>query len=238
MLLASRDLLSLQASAAGRLLDFADVRHEVITRESRLARIRVGQDSRTHRQRTAAAPVIRLPAGTPSRVPGAKAAAILVFSLSAVAGMAAARRIPAPVKGVLLMILLIACISAGYSAWWSPLPPLEVTNLLVDWRTSSLVPMVAISLLYAYDLYPLPGNFVLKTGWLGAALAMTAVFSTVRLAVVAAGYARYGAGSFLALHQLAGSFLDLIPGLALLAPAHATVSLSSRFGLRLPGRPR
>ncbi|HVE92162.1 MAG TPA: hypothetical protein VNE62_07665 [Actinomycetota bacterium] len=228
--------MALQARQAGTLLRLADVGHDVITRDSQLARIQVGKDTRSGRQRRASSPLLRVKVPRPARVPGETAAALGVFTLAAAAAMARSRQLPAPLKGTVLAVLGIAFVSAAYSAWWSPLPPLDVAHVMVDWRTSALVPMVALSLLYAYDLYPLPGNFALKTAWLALALGVTAVFSTVRLALLAAGYARYGAVSLLALHQVAGTFWDLLPGLALLSAAHASVAWSGRFSILGRGR--
>jgi hypothetical protein len=233
VLLAARDLWSIQADAVGGILRFAGVTHEVVTDPDRLAQIRLGDLTRDGEARAAHAPIVGVPAPDADRPTTSQTVALLAFAAAACAAMAFSRRLPGPAKGFVFVVLVVMCGTAAYAAWWSPLPPLDVRALVVDWRTSALAPICGLALLFAYDLYPLPGSFVVKTFWVLAAMASTAVFSTVRLALVAAGYAEFGASSFLALHHVAGTFWDLAPGIAVLAAGHASLALSLRAGRRI-----
>lgn len=226
VLLASRDLWNIEARAVGRLLGASGVRHEVITSETRLARVRVGAFTRSGHARAANAPVVRVAPPRRSRPTPLQAGAGIVALVATVAALARSKRFPTPLKGFALVAGLVAVGSLAYGAWWSSVPPLDVRAVLVDWRTSALAPIVGVALLFAYDVYPLPGSFVVKTVWLAAAITCTAVFSTVRLSAVVAGYAAFGPPAFLALHQAAGIFWDLAPGIGVLALAHAGLSVT------------
>lgn len=235
VLLASRDLWTVEARAIGRLLDAAGVSNEVVTSPTRLARTEIGELSRSGEVRRAHAPLVTIdPPVSQDRPTGEQAAAAGAALVATIAALAIARRVAAPIKGAVLIAGLVAVGTLAYGAWWSDLAPLDLRHVLVDWRTSALVPMLAISLLFAYDIYPLPGSFLIKSVWLTIAVGAVAVFSTVRMAFVAAAYAEFGPPAFLPLHQAAGMFWDLAPGIAVLAFAQAGLSFvpATRLGLR------
>ncbi len=227
VLLASRDLWNVQARAVGELLDTVGVPNEVVTDMDRLERMRIGAQTRDGTVTAPDAPVVRVRTPEARRPDSAPAALALLAAAAVVVVLLRARRIPVPLKGLVFVVIVVGGLTLAIAAWWDPLPPMDVRFLLVDWRTSVLIPVCIVALLFAYDIYPLPGSFVLKTVWAGLALGVMAAFSTVRLALVAAGYATYGPVAFLPLHQAAGPFWDVLPGIAALAFAHASVAVSA-----------
>lgn len=227
VLLASRDLWNMQARAVGGLLSNAGVAHRVVESEAGLARTPVGRFTRSGEQRRANAPAIVIPSPRPGAAPPGAIAATLVVLAGVLAGLALLRDVPSVLKGAILAAGLTALLALAYSAWISPVAPLDVRTVLVDWRTSALVPIVGVALLFAYDLYPLPGSFVVKTVWLGAALAATGLFSTLRLAFVVASYGQFGPPAFLPVFLVAGTFWDLAAGIGVLALAHAGLSIAT-----------
>jgi len=233
VLLASRDLMNLQARAVSGLLKQAGIQHEVIDSDEELSRTETGGFSRGGDVRTAAAPVVRVRTPEPRPGSAAQAVAVVAAALAVCAALTKARRVPAPVKGAVAAVVVVWSISAVYAAWFGPLPPLDTRSVPIDWRQVPLVPMVVVSFLFWYDLYPLPGSFMLKTAWVGVALAAMAAFSMVRLATVLAAYATFGPGVFLVAHQVGGTFWDLVPGVAVLALAHPSIEWTSRIGPRL-----
>lgn len=234
-LLAAVDLWAVQARAAGSLLDVVGVGHEVVVpAEEAVDPPDLGAGSRGGRAAEAHGPFIRLDPPEPRR--GEPAAAVVGLVVGALLVAAAIwAPVPTAVKGLVLAFVLVAASTLSALTWWSPRAPLDVTTVIVDWRTSAVGPMIAVAFAFALELYPLPGNIVVKTVWAWLGVVGTAAFSILRLAVVAAAFDAFGHAAFLPLFYVAGVFWDVVPGLGVLAMANAALGTASprlRIGRR------
>lgn len=196
--------------------------HRVVASADDPERFELGADSRDGRVREAHSPLVVLDPQGPVEGSPVAAGALLAAVMATLAALTQARRVPTPVKGLVAAAGVVAAATAAYAAWWSPLPPLDVAFLPIDWRTSALIPAAVGVLVLAYDLLPVGGSIVLKAGWTILTPLLVFGFSCLRLAVVASAYDTFGPVAFLPAFALAGTFLDLLPVLGILAVAHAT----------------
>ena len=232
ILLSASDLWAVQARAVGSVLDVVGVRNEVVVpAEIDGSPPLIGSGSRDRHQAEAHGPFLLLDLPAPTAPRPAAAAASLALLVAAVA-VSVRTPISTVIKGGVVAVGVIVAATICYAAWWSPRAPLDVATLVVDWRTSALGPAIAVAFVFAAELYPVAGGFVLKSVWLWLALVATGLFSVLRLAFVAAGYDAFGHVAFLPLFHLGGVFWDILPGVAVLVLAHAALATSSPLGAR------
>jgi hypothetical protein len=221
-LLASRDLWNLEARAIGRLLTFAGVEHRVVTSPDDLSDIRIGFDSRAEHLSAPDGPaVIFQPKETRRARPSEAVAAIV--ALAALIAVMRSRDLPLPARGGALLAALITALTVAYGTWWSKFAPISSGANLVDWRTSAVAPCLVVAFVCALDIAVLPFGALLSPAWTVLAIAATAVFSVVRYATQIAGLNAFGPAGFLAMHQIAGPFLDLVPGFTVIGLAYAVL---------------
>jgi hypothetical protein len=145
-----------------------------------------------------------------TEVPRGVAALTTAAVVAATVGILRWKRVPLPFRVLWLAAAIIGVVSVLYSAASSVGPPHPVDRLVVDFQSSGLLIMVVASLLFAFEVFPIPGPLAVKAGWLVALFAFATLWSVVRMSVALATAARFGSWPFLFLHYIGGIYVDFL----------------------------
>lgn len=137
------------------------------------------------------------------------------------------RRVPVPAKVLWLLFAAIGSATLWYTGFVSGIPPHPVRTLSIGFQRGGLLTMVVAALLFAFEVFPVPGRFRTKAGWLLGLCAFAIAWSIVRMAVVLATAYHIGPWTFLYLHYLAGPVVDFLTIVAFYS--FATYGLSKRL---------
>lgn len=161
--------------------------------------------------------------------PIAESAALAGIGAFVVASIVAVRwgRVPVPATVLWLLFAAIGSATLWYTGFVSPVPPNPVRTLSIGFQRGGLLTVVVAALLFAFEVFPVPGRFRTKAGWLMTLCVFAIAWSIVRMAVVLATAYHIGPWTFLYLHYLAGPVVDFLTIVAFYS--FATYALSKRL---------
>lgn len=136
-------------------------------------------------------------------------AGIAAFALASIVAIRW-RRVPVPAKVLWLLFAAIGVATLWYTGFVSGAPPHPVRTMTIGFQRGGLLTVVVASLLFAFEVFPVPGRFRTKAGWLIGLCLFSIAWSVVRMAVVLATTHHVGAWTFLYLHYLAGPVVDFL----------------------------
>jgi hypothetical protein len=195
----ARPFWRLEAAGIDGLLRFAGTQHQIqpAPPASHLGGLRSG------------GPRIGVPVDR-TEIPRGVAAIVTVALAAATIGVLRWKKVPLPFRVLWLAAAIIGVVSVLYSAASATGPPHPVDRLVVDFQSSGLLIMVVASLLFAFEVFPIPGPVLVKAGWLIGLFAFAALWSVVRMSVSLASAARFGSWPFLFLHYIGGIYVDFL----------------------------
>lgn len=170
-------------------------------------------------------------AAATGRIPAAAAAAgIVVFAALTVVAIRW-RRLAPPAKVLWLLFAAIGVATLAYTGFVSGTPPRPVNSLTIGFQRGGLLTVVLATLLFAFEVFPVPGSLRRKVAWLGALCLFSLAWSVVRMALVLATVHHVGSWTFLYLQYLAGPAVDFLSVVAFYSLV--THGLSRRLQERL-----
>ncbi|HVL88754.1 MAG TPA: hypothetical protein VM841_00820 [Actinomycetota bacterium] len=165
--------------------------------------------------------------GTGSPIPaGAALGGIAAFVAASIVAIRW-RRVPVPAKVLWLLFAAIGSATLWYTGFVSGSPPQPVRSLSIGFQRGGLLTVVVAALLFAFEIFPVPGRLRTKAGWLLGLCLFAVAWSVVRMAVVLATAHHIGPWTFLYLHYLAGPVVDFLTIVAFYS--FATYGLSKRL---------
>lgn len=199
---------------------------QTLLRMSGTPHIVTGESSALVGGAVAGGPRFTVPGAAAPIPEGAALAGIGAFALASVFAIRS-RRVPVPAKVLWLLFAAIGCATLWYTGFVSGLPPHPVRTLSISFQRGGLLTMVVAALLFAFEVFPVPGRFRTKAGWLMGLCLFAVAWSMVRMAVVLATAHHVGPWTFLYLHYLAGPVVDFLTIVAFYS--FATYGLSKRL---------
>lgn len=160
--------------------------------------------------------------------PAAALAGIGAFVLASVVAVRW-RRVAVPAKVIWLLFAAVGAATLWYTGFVSGTPPHPVRTLSIGFQRGGLMTIVAASVLFAFEVFPVPGRFRTKAGWLVALCVFAIAWSVVRMAIVLATAHHIGPWTFLYLHYLAGPVVDFLTIVAFYS--FATYGLAKRLSV-------
>ncbi|HEX9695789.1 MAG TPA: hypothetical protein VGB64_05690 [Actinomycetota bacterium] len=137
------------------------------------------------------------------------------------------RRVPVPAKVLWLLFAAIGASTLWHTGFVSGVPPHPVRTMSIGFQRGGLLTVVVAALLFAFEVFPVPGRFRTKAGWLLGLCVFAVAWSVVRMAVVLATAYHIGPWTFLYLHYLAGPVVDFLTIVTFYS--FATYGLSKRL---------
>lgn len=146
----------------------------------------------------------------PSPVPPAAAGAGIAAFAVATAATLRSRRVPVPVKVIWLLFAAVGTATLVWTGFVSGTPPRPPNTLGLGFQRSGLLAVVVGSVLFAFEVFPLPGPLRVKAGWLAVLACCALGWSVVRMAFVLATVHHVGSWTFLYLQYVAGPVVDFL----------------------------
>ncbi|MHB8511288.1 MAG: hypothetical protein ACYDCC_03820 [Actinomycetota bacterium] len=161
---------------------------------------------------------------TPAPAAVAGMIAFIVLTIAAIRW----KRIPVPAKVLFVLFATLGVASLWYTAFVSGTPPQPVNSLTIGFQKGGLLAVMVAVVLFAFEVFPVPGRLRYKLGWLGALIAFSFVWSVVRMAFVLATAHHIGSWTFLYLQYVAGPIVDFLSVVAMYSLV--THGLAKRLG--------
>jgi exosortase/archaeosortase family protein len=120
------------------------------------------------------------------------------------------RRIPSPVKTVVLVVSMVTILTLLWQTLISPFPPYTLHWVTIDWSCSGIISLSLITLIFSPFLFTIKGPLWVKIFWLFLTIGFSVVMNILRISVVTATLYYFGGSVFLLLHYLVGAFIDFI----------------------------
>ncbi|GAC1415156.1 MAG: hypothetical protein NVSMB57_10660 [Actinomycetota bacterium] len=120
------------------------------------------------------------------------------------------RKIPVPAKVLWLLFAVLGVATLWYTAFVSGNPPQPINSLTISFQRGGLLGVMVAVVLFAVEVFPVPGRLRSKLGWLLVLVGFSAVWSVVRMAFVLATVHHVGSWTFLYLQYLAGPMVDFL----------------------------
>lgn len=120
------------------------------------------------------------------------------------------RRIPSPVKTIVLVVSIVAIFTLLWQTLISPVPPYTLHWVTIDWSCSGVISLCLITLIFAPFLFTIRGPLWVKVFWLFTTMGFSIVLNLLRISVVTATLYYFGGPVFLLFHYLVGAFIDFV----------------------------
>lgn len=158
---------------------------------------------------------------------GAGAAVFVILSIVAVRW----ERIPVPAKVLWLLFAALGVSTLWYTGFVSGTPPQPVNELTIGFQRGGLLAIMVATVLFAFEVFPVPGSVRLKVSWLGVLIVFSFAWSVVRMAFTLATVHHVGSWTFVYLQYIAGPVVDFLSVVA--AYSLVTHGLARRIQERL-----
>jgi len=120
------------------------------------------------------------------------------------------RRIPAPVKTVSFVVLMVTILTLLWQTVISPIPSYTLHWVTLDWSCSGVISLCLVTLIYVPFLFAIKGPLWVKVFWLFITIGFSVVWNLLRMSLVTATLYYFGGPVFVLLHYLLGAFIDFV----------------------------
>ena len=120
------------------------------------------------------------------------------------------RRIPSPIKTLVLVVSIVTILTLLWQTLISPFPPHTLHWVTIDWSCSGIISLGLITLIFVPFVFTIKGPLWVKVSWLFVTMGFSVIMNILRISVVTATLYYFGGSVFLLFHYLLGTFIDFV----------------------------